>query len=235
MDHVNAVNDRSAERYLLEEMSANEADEFERHYFECEECALAVEAGQVFVANARAVFSEAEPERFPEQSGSKHGSEAPRESLWLALTAWWTKPATLFPALASLMLGALALYQGAVVIPGLRSSLGEPRVLPAFQLAMASRGEGSSVVVAAGAPSFAVSVDMPPDAHFLGYLCELSAAGHTVFSLNAAPPADGQAITILVPTNKVRAGSYELSIYGQDGNGRKLERISTFSFALKFR
>lgn len=235
MDHVNAVNDRSAERYLLEEMSANEAEEFERHYFECEECALAVEAGQVFVANARAVFSDAEPERLPEKSGSKRGSEAPRESFWGALTAWWTRPATLFPALASLLLGALAVYQGAVVIPGLRFNVGQARVLPTFQLAMASRGESTSVVVSATAPAFAVSVDIPPDVHFAGYLCELSVARRSVFSLNAAPPADGQSITILVPTNKLQTGSYELGIYGQDTNGRKLDRISTFSFALKFR
>ena len=230
MDHVNAVNDRSAERYLLGEMSSFEAEEFERHYFECEECALAVEAGQVFVANARAVLSEPEPET----AGQENTPEAPKESFWGAMTAWWTRPATLFPAVASLMLGALCLYQGAVVIPGLRQSLGEACVLPAFQLIGASRGEPSQITIPFGTPSFALSVDIPPDLHSPQYLCSLSGGGRTLFDLKAQAPADGQPITILVPTKELQAGPYVLGIYGADASGHKLDRVSTFAFALKF-
>src|SRR5712691_10720349 len=107
MDHMKAVNDQSAERYLLGEMSPVEAEEFEVHYFKCSECALAVEAGQVFVSNAFAVLADAEPESLRKE----HAAEAPQESFWDALTAWWTKPVAIFPLAASLMLGALALYQ----------------------------------------------------------------------------------------------------------------------------
>jgi hypothetical protein len=231
MDHVKAVDDRSAERYLLGEMSAFEAEEFERHYFECEECALAVEAGEVFVANARAVFTDAEPVAVRKEAVPK----APRESLWDALTSWWTKPAVMFPAMASLVLGALSLYQGAVVIPALRQNLGEARVLPAFQLSAASRGEVSQITIPSGTPSFAVSLDIPPGVHFPQYICYLSVGGRTVFGLNAAAPADGQPITILVPTKDLQAGPYELGIYGADASGNKRDRVSTFAFALKFR
>lgn len=231
MDHVNAVNDRSAERYLLGEMSAFEAEEFERHYFECEECALAVDAGEIFVANARAVFADMEPEAVRK----RHAPEPPRESFWGALSAWWMRPATMFPAVASLVLGALCLYQGAVVIPGLRQSLGEARILPAFTLIGASRGEVAQITIAAGTQSFAVSVDIPPDVHFPQYLCYLSVGGRTVFSLNATAPAGGQPITILVPAKQLQAGPYELGIYGADASGHKLDRVSIIAFALKFR
>lgn len=231
MEHVNAVNDRSAERYLLGEMSPSEAEEFERHYFECEECALAVEAGEIFVANARAVLAEPESEAVHKDVAR----DTPRESFWSALTAWWTRPATMFPAVASLLLGALVLYQGAVVIPGLRQSLGEARVLPAFQLVGASRGEPAQIAIPPGTPSFAISVDIPSGVHFPGYLCYLSSGGRTVFGLNAPAPAEGQPITILVPAKDLQAGPYELGIYGADAGGRKLNQVSSFAFALKFR
>ena len=231
MDHLNAVNDRSAERYLLGELSDFEAEEFERHYFECEECALAVNAGEIFVANARAVLADMEPEPEPRK---EKAAEPSQESFWRAVTAWWTRPATMFPAVASLALGALCLYQGAVVIPGLRQSLGEARVLPAFALIGASRGEVPQITLASGTPSFAVSVDIPPDVHFPRYLCYLSVVGRTVFELNAEAPAGGQPITILVPAKDLQAGPYELGIYGADSSGHKRDRISTFAFALNF-
>jgi hypothetical protein len=131
-------------------------------------------------------------------------------------------------------LGAIALYQGVVIIPGLRQNLGEARVLPAFQLIAESRGEESRIVVPFGTPSFAVSVDVPPDAHFPEYLCNFSVAGHAVFSLKAPAPPVGQPITILVPTGDLRDGVYELAIYGAKAGGHQRDRISTFSFALKF-
>jgi hypothetical protein len=231
MDHLKAVNDQSAERYLLGEMSDFEVEEFEHHYFECVECALAVEAGEVFVANARAMLAETEAEAVRK----KDAPEAPRQTFWGAFAAWWARPATMFPAVASLALGALCLYQGAVVIPGLRQSLGEARVLPAFTLVGASRGEVPQITLSSGTPSFAVSVDIPPGVDFSRYLCYLSVGGRTVFELNAGPPAGGQPITILVPAKDLQAGPYELGIYGADSSGHKRDRVSTFAFALKFR
>lgn len=58
MDHREAIEIQAVERYLLNELSPEEAESFERHYFECTECALAVEAGRWFAASTRAVFAE---------------------------------------------------------------------------------------------------------------------------------------------------------------------------------
>ena len=41
---------------------ARRVEDFERHYFECDQCASAVESGDEFIANARAVLTES-PER----------------------------------------------------------------------------------------------------------------------------------------------------------------------------
>lgn len=229
MDHVTAVNDRSAERYLLGEMSTVEAEEFERHYFDCQECALAVEEGQIFAANARAVFAEADPETTREES-----RQPTKKSLLDLLRAWWRQPLMAFPAAAAVLLAAFSVYQGVVIIPGLRHELGEARVLPAFQLIGASRGAASQITIPSGTASFAVAADIPPDARFPQYLCQLSVSGRTVFRLAAPAPAEGQPITILIPAKNLQAGDYELAIYGADSNGQQRDRVSTFAFALAY-
>jgi len=229
MDHVTALNERSAERYVLGEMSGVETEQFERHFFECEECALAVEEGQVLAANARAVLSEAEPEALSEESNGP-----PKPSFGDALRAWWYRPLALFPAAAAVLLAAFSVYQGAIVIPQLQRQLGEARALPAFQLIGASRGAGAQVAIPTGTPSFALAGDIPPDAHFAGYVCELSIAGRALFQVNAPPPEAGQPITVLIPAKGLQTGQYELAIYGADSSGAKRDRVSTFPFVLAY-
>ena len=123
MDHTKAISDHSPERYLLREMSPVETEEFERHYFECEECALAVESGEVFIANTRALLVDADS-----GANEKATPEAPRISLLASWTTWWTNPAFGLAAAAALVLGALALYERALlrehVIAGLAAGVG---------------------------------------------------------------------------------------------------------------
>src|SRR5690349_11628319 len=56
MDHTQATRAHAAERYLLGELPPGEAEDFERHFFECVECAEAVETGGEFIGNAREVL-----------------------------------------------------------------------------------------------------------------------------------------------------------------------------------
>jgi hypothetical protein len=208
--HSKAVAERFTDRYLLRELSAAETEEFERHYFECAECAEAVETGETFILNAREVLGDvavAEPERsFLKRIGIR-----------------WTWGGMLIPATA-LALAVIAIYQGAVVIP--RLSL--PRVLPAFQLLGASRGLEEARLIPAGVTAFAISADVPPDAHSAKYVCELKTGGRTVFTLDAAPPSPGQPITILVPTKGLGSGSYQLTISGGS------EKVFDASFEVRF-
>src|SRR5215471_14066630 len=157
MDHTKAVSDHSAERYLLGEMPAAEAEDFERHYFECGECALAVESGQMFLANAREVLIEPEPA--PERHTPP---ETERRSIWDALMAWRSNPVFAFSLLSAVALGAVSLYQGLVQIPNLRHTLDEARVVPSFQLTPTSRGDASRVVVPRGISFFSIAGDIPP-------------------------------------------------------------------------
>jgi len=56
MDHNEALRQQAAEKYVLGELPPTLRDEYEEHYFECQECALDVKATTEFVDNVRAVL-----------------------------------------------------------------------------------------------------------------------------------------------------------------------------------
>ena len=56
MEHNEAVRTQAAERYVLGELPPPLRDEFEAHYFDCQECAQDVKAVAEFVDNVRAVL-----------------------------------------------------------------------------------------------------------------------------------------------------------------------------------
>ena len=58
MDHAEAARKLAVEQYLLGELSGPEREEFEEHFFGCQECVEALETGAGFMQNARAVFRE---------------------------------------------------------------------------------------------------------------------------------------------------------------------------------
>ncbi len=223
MDHRHALNTQAAERYLLGELPAAEAEEFELHYFECPHCALAVESGDMFIDTVRSgVGGGPQPVRIAarrEESG---------RSFWQSLAAFWRQPA--FALTAAAAMAGVALYQGTLVIPSLRQTLNEARPLPAFQLIGASRGEDPKVHAPAGAPFVSLAADIPPEAHFRNYLCVVSRAGKVDFKVVNPAPDAGHPITILVPAAALRAGKQELTIYGQGSDGQPGEKISAFPF-----
>jgi hypothetical protein len=217
IDHVKAHDEHLAERYLLQQMPADEAEAFELHFFECQECAAAVEAGQILQANGRAVMAEG---WYPEAE----------QSLWKSLVKWWHTPMVLIPVGASLLLGGIALYQGTVTIPTLR----EARVLPAFQLTGATRGKATEIAIQKDASSFAISADLPPDAQYPQYICKLASGNVAVFQLTAPAPTAGQPITILVPARDLHAGQFQLTVFGAGSDGQQREKVSTLSFDFRF-
>ncbi len=223
MDHSQAIETQAAERYLLGELSASEAEDFEQHYFECTDCAEAVESGGAFIANARAVLGR--PSRPAPAS-----PPVPRTPFrFLSLQPQW---AFALASAAAVAFAGIALYQGAIVIPRLEHLLANPVILPAIQLAGASRGEAAPIRVPRGVPFVPLSADIPPDVRSAQYRCVLTRAGQNVFAVTGPAPVDAQPITVLVPAGKLSSGDYELTIFGE--NGPENDKITTYRFHFEF-
>src|SRR5580698_10263692 len=56
MEHLEAIQLKATERYLLGELSGDLREQFEDHFFNCFECAQDVEAGAIFVDSARQIL-----------------------------------------------------------------------------------------------------------------------------------------------------------------------------------
>jgi anti-sigma factor RsiW len=96
MDHGEAIRLGATEKYVLGELPQSLRDDFEEHYFECQECALDLKAAEAFVDNAREVLREGVAKAvatvpdlfavgFP-GSGRRSQSPLSRDSCWSLLT-----------------------------------------------------------------------------------------------------------------------------------------------------
>jgi hypothetical protein len=234
MNHGQALDSQIVERYLLGELPAAEAEDFECHYFECQECALAVESGRMFIENAREIFKD-------NKSVSARNAPPMRNPRRRIAVAYgnvfgelWGRPFVVAPWAAAVLLGAVAIYQAAILIPGARRSVEVAQALPSFQLSGATRGEGGRISVPAGTPFISLMADLPPGEKYSQYLCILTSGGRTVFRVAALPPAEGLPVTILAPVKDLKPGQFELSIYGSAPDGRQGDKLSSNSFDFKF-
>lgn len=230
MDHAQTIDMQAVERYLLGELPPAEAEEFERHYFECPECAFAVESGHVFIEDAREAFKE--EERAPGRNKTPQRSS---KRLRAIFGEAWSRPAFALPWAAAVSFGAVALYQDVVLIPRLRIPVEIAQAVPSFQLGGFTRGESSRVAVPAGTPRLSLWADIPSGVSYPKYLCVLTLAGRTVFSVVAPPLPEGLPITILVPAQALKPGRYELAISGLESDGSQGDKISVNPFDFQFK
>ena len=227
MDHAAAERQMLSERYLLNELTPEVREEFEEHFFSCQECAQDLEVAAVFVDHSKAVLSSpVEPETL---------EPAPKvsEKFWARL-----RPAFALPLLGLLILVS---YQSFVVFPRLRHaarSAESPQLLPAISLInVGARGENRggenrvSLQAHKGQP-FLLFVDIPGDNHFPTYVASLQdEAGREVWSLTIPEAATKDTISIQVP-GRDAPGTYTLVVRGE--NGAETTEVERYPFNLQF-
>lgn len=222
MDHVEAERQMLSERYLLNELTPEVREQFEEHFFTCEQCALDLEAGAAFLDHSKAVMSS------PVKSDALKSVSQGSKKFWARL-----RPAFVLPLLGLVFLVS---YQNFVVFPHLRHAarLAErPQLLPALSLiTVGARGEnGASLLTRKGEP-FLLFVDIPGDNHFPTYVASLQdEAGREVWSLTIPEAATKDTISIQVPGRNT-PGPYTLVVRGE--NGAEATEVGRYPFNLQF-
>jgi hypothetical protein len=230
------------ERYLLGQFSASEAEEFERHFFDCLECARDLHAGAVFEDNARAVFLEeraqADPTAADRAEAGRESKDKPRSlgsnrSFW----DWFWRPRTWAPALASLVFAAVAAYQVFVVNPGLRGQLNEalaPQPVASHVLPPISRGDSRVLEIPPGGRFYTIYMDPTWEGSFAAYICEVrDETGATRFSLRVPAPPPGEPIQILMARSLLPSGRYTVVIRNAAENGKPETELARYALILK--
>jgi hypothetical protein len=208
MEHKTAERTMAVEKYLLDEFTPEERDDFEEHFFSCDECAREIKLGAAFMAHAKESLKPAEvtaPVVVPLKKPKRH---------WFS----WLSPAFAVPAMA-LMLGVLA-FQNLIQLPLMHQELvamDAPSVLPSADLKSGiSRGD-ESVVLAKAGEFFQLTIDIP-DTSRSAHTAELyDASGRKLWALPISADAPKDGLALKMPRN-LPAGNYSLVVYAADNS-----------------
>ncbi len=235
MDHNSAIENHTAERYLMGELNEAERDAYEEHFFSCAACANEIKSASEFMEGARQVVQA--------ELTSQIYRHAAQGSIWGSWLDWRSMLQPL-PAAACLLVVALAGisgYQNSVTIPRL-AQMAAPQLIPGHDESffLGHARDGAKIVNIRKDKSFALRFDIPPlsDAREYG---SFEASVFTTqtnvrkFSFqNISLERAKKTVEGMIPAGTLEPGHYTLLIEGVEANGSKGE-VDRISFELKFK
>jgi hypothetical protein len=207
MDHHQATELTAVEKYLLDELPPELRDEFEEHFFDCQDCATDLRATAGFIDAAKREFA-VNPVKKPAPVVVA-GSKSRLVSLWPSAFAW--------SALAASLL--VIAYQNVVIYPHFKTEIAElkaPEILPQVSLVGGNSrgGQVPSATVRSGQP-FLLLVDIPTEDRFSSYTCLLnSPSGSLVWRVEVSPQQAKDTVSIRVPSADRGSGEYTMTVQG---------------------
>lgn len=220
MDHTEAVQLMATERYLLGELSPEQRDAFEEHFFDCQECAFDVRTEAAFIEEAKA--------QLPALTSSPAISAAPAPRQPAPRREWfgWLRPAMAVPAFALLLI--IVGYQNLATIPSLRSAATTPRLAPWTTIHTATRAGAHQPVVADRKSGAVLLIDNPNDGSYSSLAFELTnPQGKQFWSQTISAPTETGStpatLSLLIPGGGLQQGSYALTITGITPQGSRTQ------------
>ena len=202
MDHTESRGLMAAEKYLLGELTPEQREEFEEHFFDCRECALDVRAGAAFVEHSKVVLAEpviVSAARVPVLA--KPGRFA------------WLRPAFIVPVLAALLM--VIGYQNLVTYPQLKQAADSPQILPWASINVSTRGTSTIQISTRPKEGFHLLVNIPPESRYTSYTFDLSSpSGRLEWSRTTPATSSDEARSIYVPGANQEPGVYTLAVRG---------------------
>jgi len=219
MNHQEAVRQGAVEKYLLGEMSPEEREEFEAHFFACEECAADLKAAAAFLDGAKRVFARG------------YGANSVPPVAVKPRFAWAWRPAVLAPAFSFLLL--IIAYQNILVLPHLVTEarvLHEPEILTSLSLIGAnSRGGSLPTVTVAHHQALLLLLDIPGSSETSDYTCVLvSPSGAVVARVPVQAEAAKDTVGIRIPAAVWDSGDYTLLVQA----GPHADQLARYRFSL---
>jgi hypothetical protein len=214
MEHERSVQNLAVECYLLGQMTPEERDAFETHYFECAVCADDLRAASQFIEDARDVFA------------SERARPAPARNVPEPRPGWnWI--GWLRPQFAAAVIGVLAVVSGVETlgtIPSLQRRLNDasaPRIISSTFLRPQTRGEPTTLRTVSGEPAVFI-FDLPESPAAEVRFVVKSTDGRAVFQLSGKISGRGEPVTLSIPRLDLPAGTYTLVVESAAVDGQEL-------------
>jgi hypothetical protein len=223
MDHELVVREKMTEKYLLSELDGELRDEFEEHFFDCQECARDIRAGSAFIEQSKIILA-GKPETASVAASSPRPK--PANGSWFG----WLRPAFVLPALAILLV--VVGYQNAVVLPKLTDAMNRPQLLPAATVNLLTYGANTSPLVVHAGEGFLLNVIIPPGHAYPAYRVDMyNPAGKMEASVPIPALAD-DTWPIRFPAINRQSGTYKVTVHGVTPDGKDVE-VGSSSFELQ--
>ncbi len=200
MEHHEAMTLMAAEKYILGELDDGEREQFEEHFFSCEECAQDVRDLSSVTQGARELLksqTKAEP--------------AQQRSAWGWLDAWQL-PAWLLPGRLAWG-GALvaALIFGGFQTLRLQNTI-RPQAIASVVVYPESRGEATAVPVEKLGAFLLLEADLPGASGNLQWELRKSGGKQIIVQDAAAAPPPGESFKVLLPSSFLAPAEYTLTV-----------------------
>ena len=221
MDHEEAVRQNATERYFLDELDSNQRDQFEEHFFDCQDCATDVRVAAMFVEHSKEILAEV-----PSPHPVREADEPPWKK-WFG----WLSPALTVPVMVLLL--AVIGYQSLVELPRSRSTASHPEVLPAIALNLQTAGDNTEPITVSSRGDFLLNVIIPPADNSSSYQVDLYNPQQnidTTLAITGAAP--GGTLPIHIPGANREGGVYKLVVQGRTADGQTTE-VGSSSFELQ--
>jgi hypothetical protein len=240
MTHTEALRLQAAEKYLLNELTKEEREAYEDHYFDCTACTEELKATVAFMDSSRQLFREGafEPEQVPARKLEPAPAPAPTKGDWFA----WLKPAFAVTAFAAVLLLTFIGYQNSVTIPNLKQASAQSasaKVVNSFSfMALGARGENVLDINVGAKEDFALEVDFPPVTSASGYVGQIQdGSGNVKYSLPVSLEQAKSTVHISVPGGSLPSGKYNFVIFAEDSGSQasSLKEIKRLPFTVEIK
>ena len=208
MNHSDALRLQVAERYVLGELPKPVREEYEEHYFGCQQCASDLETAATFLNGSRSLFMAEALER------KKARQPAPSVGGSFA----WLRPSFALPIFA--LLALIVGIQNLVTIPRLKRP---PNIAGVVQegnfvslIGAQSREQGTgSFHVHHGKPSV-IEIDIPRASGSVSFVCILQdESGRSLYREHVCADDAKKSIYLIVPKGELPSGYYRVIIMGE--------------------
>jgi hypothetical protein len=221
MEHKKAIATLAAEKYVLNEFSEEQREEFEEHFFSCPECADDVRTLSRLKANAKVVLAE------PDVSVDISPEKGWFRRLLNSLNVSWLQQNYAWGSLAAVLM--VTTITGGVRVVELNRQL-QPQAITSFVLRPETRGDITAIAPQQLGPFVLLEADVPGASGELAWELRNSQTQGVVFAGTAPAPPPGASFKVLLPSGKLGAGEYVLAVSspGAADSGMQNRRLYRF-------